>query len=355
MKQIFLESHNIKNQFSGLGQFNYHLIKGLYESAADDLKFVVHSNINGKLKNDFGDYFKYLHYYSFTRYKALRLPFKYDLWHSLNQNTKIEPRFNMPYVMTVHDVHFAEGTDSGDKTARIKRFQEKLNRAHALVYISKFAQTATKSIFDTSNHEEHVIYNGNPMIDTSIPVNFEPNFKPNKPYLFTIGEFTERKNFHSLIEMLQFLPDYELIIAGNSERPYLEKIKQVITANKLESRVHIPGKISETEKKYHLKNCAAFVFPSLKEGFGIPIIEALRFGTPVITSNNTSLPEVGGTYATYWEHYAPEYMAKKLLQGITRFNADTQLKQDAIAHAKSFNWNNTAKAYLKVYRSVLNK
>ena len=354
MKQIFLESHNIKNQFSGLGQFNYHLIKGFYQNAQSDFKFTLHSNISAKLKREFGTHFDYQHYFSFTRYKALRLPFKYDLWHSLNQNTKVEPRFKMPYVLTVHDVHFAEGPDSTDKTARIKRFEAKLKRADALVYISKFARQATQQCFDTSDKPEYVIYNGNPMLDTSIPEDFIPETAPKKPYLFTIGEFTARKNFHALIDMLQHLPDYELIIAGNSDRPYTEKIKETISKNKLQNRVYLPGKISETEKKYHLKNSAAFVFPSLKEGFGIPIIEALRYGTPVITSNNTSLPEVGGDFATYWEHYEPKYMAEKVLEGIANFQ-DQSVINAGISHAKSFNWNTTAKEYLNVYRSVLNK
>ena len=126
----------------------------------------------------------------------------------------------------------------------------------------------------------------------------------------------------------------------------------MITELSLEDRVFIPGKISETEKKYHLKNCEAFVFPTLKEGFGIPIIEALSYGTAVITSDNTSLPEVGRSFATYWKHYEPEYMAEKVLEGIDRFQ-DQEFVENAKKHAQSFSWKNTAKQYLEVYNDIL--
>lgn len=352
MKQVFLESHNIKNLCSGLGQFNYHLIKGFYECAADDFKFIVHAkNIKG-LKAEFGDFFKYQPYFSITRYRYLRLPNKYTIWHSMNQNTKVEPRFEMPYVLTIHDVHFAEEQDSDEKASSVKRFKEKLKRANAIVYISKYAQKATHRHFDTLGIPEYIIYNGNPMADTSIPENYKPELKISGPYLFTIGEFVPRKNFHVLLEMLKYLPNYKLIIAGNSDRPYLQKINALITELSLEDRVFIPGKISETEKKYHLKNCEAFVFPTLKEGFGIPIIEALSYSTAVITSNNTSLPEVGRAFATYWEHYEPKYMAQKVLEGIDRFQ-DQEFVENAKKHAQSFSWKNTAKQYLEVYNDIL--
>ncbi|WP_442845221.1 glycosyltransferase family 4 protein [Leeuwenhoekiella sp. H156] len=350
--QVFLESHNLKNPYSGFGQFNYHLVKAFAELNDPEIRFTLHAKKTEAFKREFGDTFDYRKYHSLTRYPILRIRKKYDLWHSLNQNTKIEPRFEIPYVLTIHDVHFAEGPDSKDKTARIKRFEAKLKRADALVYISKFARKATHQYFETSDKSEHVIYNGNPLLDTTIPENFVVSTVPQKPYLFTIGEFTSRKNFHTLINMLKHLPDFELIIAGNSDRPYTEKIKKTIAENKLENRVHIPGKISETEKKYHLKNCAAFVFPSLKEGFGIPVIEALSYGTAVITSNNTSLPEVGSTYATYWEHYEPKYMAEKVLEAMNRFN-NKELVEKSITHANSFSWKNTAEQYLNVYNNIL--
>ena len=92
-------------------------------------------------------------------------------------------------------------------------------------------------------------------------------------------------------------------------------------------------------------------FPHLKKVLEF-IIEALSYSTAVITSNNTSLPEVGRAFATYWEHYEPKYMAQKVLEGIDRFQ-DQEFVENAKKHAQSFSWKNTAKQYLEVYNDIL--
>jgi len=170
--------------------------------------------------------------------------------------------------MTVHDVHFVE-EQSGDVHPQI-RFNDKLKRCDAIVYISSFAKKDTHAHFNVPAVPEYVIYNGNTIQNTQISEAYKPHFVPEQPYLFNIGEMTARKNTHTLVEMLPFLTNFHLILAGNSNKSYVEKVREHIIKNKLEKRVHILGKISEEDKKYYLKNCAAFVFPSLREGFGLP-------------------------------------------------------------------------------------
>ena len=352
-KTIFLESHNIKNPYFGFGQFNYHLIKGLYQQQEDELDITLHAKDIDVLKKEFGTTFTYKKYHAYRRYPLFRISEKYNLWHSLNQNIKIEPKGNIPYLMTVHDIHFIEENSADPNHERSKRFREKLRRSSALVYISNFAKEDTHNHFDVPNIPEYVIYNGNTILDTEIPADFDPKIIPTRPFLFSIGEFTARKNFNSLVKMLPFLPDFDLVLAGNSDKSYTEEIKATIIKLKLEGRVHITGKISESAKKYYLKNCAAFVFPSLREGFGIPPIEAMRYGKPVFLSNNTSLPEVGGENAFYWDHYNPEYMVKTFLNGMKIAQNDPNFATKVTAHATSFNWETTAKQYLDVYKSLL--
>ena len=354
MKNILLESHNIKNLFFGFGQFNYHLIKGLYNAQIDDLQLHLLVKDHSKLEKEFGSYYKYKKYYSFYRQPAFRIKKKYDLWHSLNQNTKIEPFFKQPYLLTVHDVNFVEEDSIDANHPTHLRFKAKLERANAITYISNYAKASTHKHFKVPNVPEYVIYNGNPVSQITIPNNYEPSIKPKAPYLFSIGEFTPRKNFLSLIKMLQFLPDLHLVLAGNNTTSHTQEIVSSLKSLGLENRVIIAGKISDTDKQYYLQHCTAFVFPSLREGFGIPIIEAMTFGKPVFASNNTSIPEVGGEHCFYWDHYDAEYMAQVVTNGLTKFQNQSQFYQDwYVQRAASFNWDKAALQYLDVYRSLL--
>ncbi len=354
MKHIFLESHNIKNKYSGFGQFNYHLIKGLSASIPSEMSIVLHAKDTDALKAEFGTTFQYKKYHSLTRHKPFRIKKKYDLWHCLNQNIKIEPFFDIPYLLTVHDIHFiTEGSEGMQQKLRAK-FEKKLKRATAITYISEFAKKDTHHHFEVPDIPEFVIHNGNTITNSEIPEAYAPPVFPEKPFLFSIGDFSERKNFISLIEMLRFLPDYKLVLSGSNTSVYANRLTQLINEYGLQKRVLQTGKIEDIEKKFYLKHCEAFVFPSLREGFGIPPIEAMRYGKPIFISNNTSLPEVGGEHSFYWDHYDPEYMAEIFKKGMQTFNANQNFyKEWYVSRAKQFNWNNTARQYLDVYQQIL--
>ena len=237
MKQVFLESHNLKNRYSGFGQFNYHFIKALAALPQNDFEIVLNAKNISELKEEFGDTFKYRKYSSLTRHKPFRIKKKYNLWHCLNQNIKIEPFFNVPYLLTVHDVHFVtEGSVELQKKLK-KQFNEKLKRSSAIAYISEFAKQDTHAHFEVPNIPEYVIYNGNTITEITLPKDYKPSLLPPKPYLFSIGDFSERKNFMSLVEMLRFLPEYNLVLAGSNSSSYAEKLTEKVKQYGFENRV----------------------------------------------------------------------------------------------------------------------
>lgn len=353
MKQVFLEAHNIKNPYNGFGQFNLHLINGLFNAEISDFKITLNLKDKSVLQNKYCDYFNYHKYTQRSRLPLFRIRKKFNVWHCLNQNIKVEPYYNLPYLLTVHDVNFVQEV-SNDMTHKVnRRFQDKLNRSSAITYISQFAKQSTHNYFNVPDIPEHVIYNGNPVQNIDdMDSNSSP--KPSRPYLLFIGGLTKRKNVHTLVDMLEFLPDYDLVLAGDKSNAYVQEVlKKRIEATKTKDRVKCTGKISEAEKLSYLKGCKAFVFPSLLEGFGIPPIEAMRFGKPVFLSNLTSLPEIGGEDAFYWNNFDPKDMANTFKAGITKYEdnkADYSAKY--ISRAKSFDWDATALKYVEVYRSL---
>ena len=101
------------------------------------------------------------------------------------------------------------------------------------------------------------------------------------------------------------------------------------------------------------RNCDAFLFPSLTEGFGLPVIEAMQFGKPVFLFKATSLPEVGGTLAFYWSSFDPDAMAAVFHAGMAAFASDPNYPLESIAHARRFSWDKAASEYLAFYREIL--
>jgi len=354
LKSVFLETHNINNRAGGLGTFNYELIKGLYQLSFNDLELHLNSSRTNLLKNEFGDKFKYHTYWSFQRYKPFRTFNKFDLWHSVNQNTKLEPRTHSKYLLTVHDVNFVEEISSNMNHKRNVMFLEKLRKADAITYISEFAKQQTHNYFQVPNIPEYIIHNGNPISTLLNTSSFKSTVPVDKPFFYTIGDFIERKNYTAIINMMKTIKDYNLIISGNDNKKYGTLIKELISNEGLSNQVFLTGKVTNEGKQFYMKNCTAFLFPSIREGFGLPPIEAMSFGKPVFLSDKTSLPEIGGDVANYWTNFDPEYMKTILLDGLNNFDnnknkCEIELKQ----RAASFDWKTAASQYFEIYKEIL--
>jgi glycosyltransferase involved in cell wall biosynthesis len=350
--KVFLESHNINNKAGGLGTFNFQLIKALASINLTNLKVTLNAKRPNDLKYVFGNVFSYAKYTSLERHFLFRKKGRYDVWHSLNQNTKVEPFFKpKKYILTIHDVNFVEeiSTDMNHKVN--KNFIKKLNRADVITYISEFAKAQTHQYFKVPNVPEFIIYNGNPCDDIIVDNPFKSDYNIDKPFLYSIGDFIPRKNFMALVKMMQNIDNYVLIISGNNEKEYGREVKQYIVENELQKKIFLTGKVSDAAKQYYLKNCSAFLFPSIREGFGLPPIEAMMFDKPVFLSKLTSLPEIGGDAAFYWDNFDPIYMRDFLFESLSDFNTNPKKYLEKIrARARYFSWEKAAIQYLELYK-----
>jgi glycosyltransferase involved in cell wall biosynthesis len=149
-----------------------------------------------------------------------------------------------------------------------------------------------------------------------------------------------------------FRSEFDLIIAGKNSTKEALQIGEYIHNNNIKN-VHLIGKISELDKQYLYKNSQGLLFPSLREGFGLPIIEAMTFGIPCFLSNNTCLPEIGGNLSYYWDEYDSEYMANIVKNGLNHFNNNPNIKNQMLQRSKEFSWSNAADSYLNIYKSML--
>lgn len=276
-----------------------------------------------------------------------------DLWHATHQQTKylpLDPR--TPVLLTLHDLNCLR-EQSPAKTERVLRvLQREVDRAAALTTGSHFAADEIRTHLNLRGKPLHVIYHGALEVPTETAT--RPAFVPDdsRPLLFAIGDITPKKNFHVLVEMLALLPHYRLVIAGNKKHAYAAEIERRVRELKLEDRVCLPGRISDGERYWLYVNCQALVFPSLTEGFGLPVVEAMSVGRPVFVSHATSLPEVAGPLGFYWHSYEPDYMARVLTEEMQSVARDPDFGLKLRAYAAQFNWQRAAREYLSVYREM---
>lgn len=279
---------------------------------------------------------------------------KFNIWHSTFQNSNY-----MPYsrktrvVLTINDLNFL--IESKYDKARIKKYlqhvQNNVNRADHIVCISAYTKQIVLENLSVGNTPIEVIYDG---YDTNEFPDFDqPVYRPKRPFIFSIGTVLPKKNFHVLPALLKN-NDYELVIAGIVDKTYGEKIMNTAKQHGVADRVIVTGPVSEKDRYWYYTRCTAFAFPSLAEGFGLPVVEAMHYGKPVFISRLTSLPEIGGDVAYYFDDFDAASMQQVFEKGMQEcFDAPPAARIQE--QARRFNWVNTAKLHLDIYRSLYNK
>ncbi|MFZ4715047.1 MAG: glycosyltransferase family 4 protein [Bacteriovoracaceae bacterium] len=347
MKKVVLEFDKIRDLHSGLGQYCFHLGK---ELSLLPHAFDFHFFLPKEKFGIFGQDFHYEKSSKFKRLSSLLTP-DADIWHAVHQDSPYIPPKSSKVVLTIHDLNFLF-KDHRDPKVKLMALERKVKRSDRIVFISEFTKKICSEHLDLGNKKTEVIYNG---ISLSYRRKWDgASRSPGKgrPFLFTIGIISEKKNFHVLVSMMEKLPHLDLFIAGRKDSLYAKEMETEIDRLGLSGRVHLVGNITEDEKLKFYEHCQGFVFPSKQEGFGMPVIEAMSLGKPVFLSTYTSLPEVGGPHAFYFKSFEAQDMANTLLDGLALYNQDKELKNKLKNWTKKFSWEETALRYLQIYQTL---
>ena len=178
-------------------------------------------------------------------------------------------------------------------------------------------------------------------------------FLPNQKFIFSIGIINPRKNFLVLLNLLKRQKEFNLVIAGINTDAYARTILDAAKTMSLSDRIFLPGAVEGSAKFWLYKNCEAFVFPSLSEGFGLPVIEAMSLGKPVFCSDKTSLPEIGGNEAFYWKNFESDSMNTVFEKGMKEYHQDKEKAERIKKWASQFSWESAAREYWKLYAELL--
>ncbi len=259
---------------------------------------------------------------------------------------------NKPYVITVYDLihqlfpeHFLN--DFVDKS------QEIVDKAAHILAISESTKRDLVNIYQIDERKVTVTYLANSLSHKAVTQGGSfTEWLPEK-YLLYVGNRTQYKNFYFFVQLVAHLlqadSDIYVVCTGSPFSPEETKFFQKWSIhNKVVHRY-----VDDFQLAYLYKQAQALVFPSQYEGFGLPILEAFSCGCPVIASRNSSLTEVGGEAAVYFEEKNAHSIASSVTSVLKDGFLRDQLIQKGYSQLKKFSWQQTAKDTLQVYKSVL--
>jgi glycosyltransferase involved in cell wall biosynthesis len=273
---------------------------------------------------------------------------------------------SVPLILTLHDIIFMEPRDKSNKSLyqnmgwlyRRLVVPRILKKCEYIITVSDFELNNITTKLGIARERMVMIYNGynewfKPLKDLKMKYRKYIN---ESGYFFFLGNTDPKKNTErTLIAYSKYLEVSKVkrpLLMADLDKSYLNDI---IARNHIEniiSNIHMPGYIVNSDLPYIYNNAFAFLYTSLRESFGIPLLEAMACGTPVITSNTSSMPEIGGRNAILINPENPDEIAQMMIKLEEDREFYDQQKNLGIKRAQLFSWRQTAELLLEVYNRV---
>lgn len=287
-----------------------------------------------------------------------------DILHSVNYSLPWAISHRTKKIITVHDLiwmKFPEFFSKDTLYAAKKKFHHSCQASDAILTDSESTKSDIQQYFNCNGNKIIVTYLGVDhkkfgLVDISEPVERYILVKYNIPkrYILWIGDFRSNKNVDRLCRAFIKVKEtlhcpHKLVLSGHNGYKYqrgktaLQQYKEFFV---------FTGAVEDNELPILYNLAEVFVFPSLYEGFGLPILEAMACGTPVITSNRSSLPEVAGDAAILVNPEDEDELAEAIMRLITNDSLRESLRKKGLERAKLFTWEGTARKTLKLFKEV---
>jgi len=306
-------------------------------------------------------------------YPKLLYRYNLDLLHFAQFNMPL--LYLRPFTVTIHDMilhdfPIKKGGVKNNLMYPVKRlgylviFWWAAKRSRAIVVPSKDAKNDLVVRLGISSHKITVTQEGfDPNLGFSGSVsNSDPvlrKYSIKKPYILFVGSMYPHKNLERLVDAFALFPeDINLVLLGK-ESFFSKKLRYKVEIMGLRKRVFFPGKkaahgyVPDEDLAAFYQNASAFVFPSLKEGFGIPPLEAMAFGVPVAASKTSCVSEVCGRAALYFNPKDARDMSQKMRTVLYNESVRCRLIKAGRENAKKFSWERMAYQTFKVFEEVL--
>lgn len=281
---------------------------------------------------------------------------------------------DIPLVVTLHDIIYMESSylkilnGSGSYYQKFGNIYRKLfvpriiKRSKKIITVSNFEKDRIGQFFGMGKENRLIaVYNGvsehfKPISDIQELKRVKEKYDLPDRFFFFLGNTDPKKNTKgTLIAFSEFLKKTDLdmkLVMLDYDRNELEKLLDEIGNKNLISNIILTGYVVNTDLPSVYCQCEAFLYPSLRESFGIPILEAMACGTPVITSNTSSMPEVAGDAALLIDPYKPEEITDAMIRVTNDLPLKTELIRKGYKQAAKFSWKAMALSVLKIYKEI---
>jgi glycosyltransferase involved in cell wall biosynthesis len=291
------------------------------------------------------------------------------------------PHFNVPwfcstkFVVTIHDLILTKfptprATTLDPWLYKIKHkgyqlvISQAIKQAQQVITVSRFTKNDIIKKFKVNPEKIIIIHEGvaNKLLIASTSSNdkkviFKYNIK--KPFLLYVGNAYPHKNLDGLVKVFAKIKEknnnLQLVLVGKDDYFYRQIKKIAIGLKKVNKDIVFPGFVPDEELVSFYRCALAYIFPSFYEGFGLPPLEAMAQGCPVISSNQASLPEILGRAALYFNPYNQREMQEKIERIITDLDWRQKLIKTGYQQVKKYSWDKCAKEMLNVYKNVIFK
>jgi glycosyltransferase involved in cell wall biosynthesis len=349
---------------TGIGFYTLHLVQALTR-VERDIEFVLLGAAPSLLSS-------IPHGKNFQVHPAARLQgIKRSVWQQtalpwLAASTQIDalhcpdfsrPLFSsVPIVNTIHDLsYFAPQCFFSLSKRMYKRALGylALKRSDRIIVDSEFTRREVLRRYPIDAQRVTVIHLGvNPVLRAH-------REKPKHPFLLFLGTLEERKNLVTLVRAFDVVRErdrisHRLVLVGQPGFGW-SQIKAAIAGSRYCQDIEVCGYLEREAVEELLQTADLFIYPSVYEGFGLPVLEAMACGTPVVCSRAASLPEVAGDAAEYFEPTSVEDLAAAMEGVLSSTERQAELRRKGLERAKLFSWEECARRTLEVYREVLRK
>lgn len=370
--RIGIDARMYSSEFTGIGRYVYELIDKLMDTDKKNEYFIFMNKseydkfeprskrfkkvlVNAK-HYSFAEQFKYL--------RAIRKA-KLDIMHFTHFNAPIF--YRRPSVVTIHDLtlSFYPGKKMNSWYHRMAYnivLKSAVRNSKKVIAVSENTKADLVEMLHTDPKKIAVIYEGvnenfTPKADKEFNEDVKKKYGITKEFMLYTGVWRGHKNLVNLIKSFGILRGEEgfeaqLVITGN-EDPYYPEVKRTVVELGLEHDVIFPGMVSDEELVSLYQSAKLYVFPSLYEGFGLPPLEAMRCGTPVVASKTACIPEVcGEDNALYFDPYDSTDMANSIRRVWLDETLQKDLREHGLKHSLKFSWEKMAEKTLNLYENL---